>query len=659
MKLGDLRIKYKALTLVAVTVVTVGAMFSVANNGLSNIKSLLDELLLATNVERYAYETILQEKSYLLNSNGATSNQELAQKAFETAEHDVKVITDTLDKIDLTDNTALKARSKAAREGTNNYADLYRSGVAALTDLSTLTKALGSNGETATQQARSYIKATDDPEKKRIATDILEYTYLVRADEKRYMLTQKPEIFEQMKKEFANMMDKLAVLEKTASTETERKQVQTFKEAALDYEKAAHTWVEKNNVLFKEILPKMKQLGDDVIKLAYDAATSSSETMVSTRQSIIWWLIIVGASIAIIGIVFGLTIANAISRPVIGLTQAMETLASGDTKVDVPSTAQKDEIGTMARSVQVFKENAIARIKMEAEQKADQEIKTKRAEKVAALVHEFESMIKTVVSSLAASATELQSNAASMSTAAQQTQARSTAVASAAQQASANVQTVAGATEEMTASSKEIGEQVDKSSRIAQGAVEEATSTEKVVDGLAQAGQKIGAVVELIQQIAEQTNLLALNATIEAARAGEAGKGFAVVASEVKSLANQTSKATEEISSQINGMQHETGATVTAIKGIGNTIHQISEVSSAIAAAVQEQVAATSEIAANVQQAAKGTGDISVNISDVAQAAEQTGSAADMVLTAANQLSQQAETLRAEVDKFLTALNAA
>jgi len=190
-------------------------------------------------------------------------------------------------------------------------------------------------------------------------------------------------------------------------------------------------------------------------------------------------------------------------------------------------------------------------------------------------------------------------------------------------------------------------------------AVREAEKTSEVVDGLAKDAEKIGSVVELIQQIAGQTNLLALNATIEAARAGDAGKGFAVVASEVKSLASQTAKATEEIAGQISGIQQATGSTVTAIKGIGFSIGNISQVATAVASAVQEQVAATGEISSNVQQAAKGTEEISRNITGVAEAANQTGVAAESVLIVSQDLAKQAENLRAEVDKFLAALNAA
>jgi methyl-accepting chemotaxis protein len=678
--LRNLRIKFKAMILIAVTIVTAGTMFSVATLGLSRIKVSLDELLLSTNVERYAYETILQEKNYLLNANGSTLREDLAAAAFKTAEKDVGIIIETLNKIDASDNASLKDKSKAARAGTQAYADLYRKGVAALTDLVALTKSLEADGQTATDQARAYIRAEENPEAKQIATEILEYTYMIRANEKRYMLTQRPDIFEAMKADFAKMMTLLARLEKDAESAAERNQVQTFKKAAVGYEQAAHNWVKNNNVLFADILPQMKKLGDDVIRLAFEAATDASAVMSATRENIITMMIFFALAIVGAGIVLGMLVANAISRPIIGLTATMETLARGDTNIAVPSTEQKDEIGVMARSVQVFKDNEIARLEMEAKEKenararlemeakekereaqerAENEHKARRAEKVAGLVREFESMIRSVVGTLTTSATEMQSNATSMSANAQQTQKQSAAVAAASQEATANAQTAAVATEEMASSSAEIGQQIERASQIARAAVDQAEQTGVTVDELAKTAQSIGAVVELIQQIAAQTNLLALNATIEAARAGEAGRGFAVVASEVKSLATQTAQATEQINKQINGMQADVATTVGAIKGIGTTIREISETSAAIAAAVQEQVAAAGEVAANVQQAAKGTEDISSNISGVANAADQTGTTAKGVLTIADHLSHQSDTLRAEVEKFLLSLNAA
>jgi methyl-accepting chemotaxis protein len=261
--------------------------------------------------------------------------------------------------------------------------------------------------------------------------------------------------------------------------------------------------------------------------------------------------------------------------------------------------------------------------------------------------------VKDVVGIVASAASEMEASAQSMSATAEETNRQSTAVAAASEQAATNVQTVASAAEELSASIREIQQQMTNSARIAQQAVEQVDRTDTTVTGLVQAADKIGEVVNLISDIASQTNLLALNATIEAARAGEAGKGFAVVASEVKNLANQTAKATEEIGQQIAAMQTATGESVQAIRGIGETIKQISEVTTTVASAVEEQGAATQEISRNVQQAAAGTQEVSSNITGVSQAATQTGTAAGQVLNAARELAQQGQQLNTEIDGFL------
>jgi methyl-accepting chemotaxis protein len=194
---------------------------------------------------------------------------------------------------------------------------------------------------------------------------------------------------------------------------------------------------------------------------------------------------------------------------------------------------------------------------------------------------------------------------------------------------------------------------------MANKAVLEAQSTNAQVNGLSAGAQKIGAIVDLINDIASKTNLLALNATIEAARAGEAGKGFAVVAAEVKALAEQTSKATAEITGHIGAVQNSTDQAASAILGIGRTIDEINHISSTIAAAVEEQGSATEEIARNVDQAAQGTTEVTRNITGVNHAAEAASASASQVLSSATELAQQSEKLRGEMQKFLVTVRAA
>jgi methyl-accepting chemotaxis protein len=355
-----------------------------------------------------------------------------------------------------------------------------------------------------------------------------------------------------------------------------------------------------------------------------------------------------------------LLLGRSIVRPITGMTAAMRKIAGGDTATIIPAQERRDEVGAMAQSVQVFKDNMIEAVRLRGEQ--DELKKTAEAEKhglLGRMADDFEHGVRGSLDALTGAAVELRATSNSMSTAAGEASQQATTVAAVAEQASANVQTVAAATEELSSSVSEIGRQVAQSTRIAGQAVEEANRTNITVQGLSAAAQKIGDVIKLINDIASQTNLLALNATIEAARAGEAGKGFAVVASEVKSLASQTAKATEDISAQVAAMQGATTDAVQAIESIGGTIGAINEITTAIASAVEEQGSATKEIARNVQEAAQGTSMVSSNIGSVTDAAGETGAAAGRVLASAEELNRQADALRAKVDGFLVNIRAA
>jgi methyl-accepting chemotaxis protein len=379
--------------------------------------------------------------------------------------------------------------------------------------------------------------------------------------------------------------------------------------------------------------------------------------LIAHTTSFVLWLAVIGLGV---GAALAWLIGRGISKPVTGMSAAMGAIAGGDKSVEIPGVGRKDEVGQMADTLQVFKNSLIEteRLRLEQEQQKVH-VETARKADMRQLADEFQSAVGNIVETVSSASTELEAAASTLTKTAETTQTLSTTVAAASEEASANVNSVASASEQLAGSVNEIARQVKESSKIATEAVQQAQKTDARIAELSQAAGRIGDVVKLITSVAEQTNLLALNATIEAARAGDAGKGFAVVAHEVKALAAQTAKATDEISTQIAGMQSATQDSVTAIKEIGGTIGRMSDIAAAIAATVEEQGAATQEISRNVQQAAQGTAEVATNITSVNRGASETGSASSQVLSSAQSLSSESNRLKLEVDKFLSTVRAA
>ncbi len=426
------------------------------------------------------------------------------------------------------------------------------------------------------------------------------------------------------------------------------------------------------------LLAEVKKAAADRFETAQAAI---AETREMTTRGMLW---AIGLTVLCAG-ALSVYVGQRTTKPLAALADAMEKAAAGDLSIEVAPLTRADEIGAISRAFSVFqkgmrdiarlfeeqrrtmeenqklaaKEQRYAAERLDAEKSATEREEAARKAAMLRLANEFEAAVGGIIETVSSASTELEAAANTLTRTADNTQQLSTVVVLASERASANVHAVATATEDMTSSVNEISRQVQVSAKIASEAVRQAEQTDARVNTLSRAAARIGDVVKLITSVAEQTNLLALNATIEAARAGDAGRGFAIVAQEVKALAAQTAKATDEISSQISGMQQATGESVTAIKEIGGTIGRISEIAATIAAAVEQQGGVTREISRNVGEAAKGTAQVADNITDVSRGARETGAASTQVFTSAQSLANESNRLKTEVGKFLNTVRAA
>ncbi|BAE52960.1 bacteriohemerythrin [Paramagnetospirillum magneticum] len=536
----------------------------------------------------------------------------------------------------------------AVRKGLTTYVDAFR----VLTERHILVGLTVNDGLTgalrkSVHEIESALKSHDDPP---LAVAML----TIRRDEKDFFARLDPKYLDEMAQNYVDFEKALSV---SAVPARDRPAIlNLLADYRRDFTAAAEAslaMVGDGTVLassYASVQPLIDALDDEALtamKVAKERAHQADETAGRMMLSVM-------ASGFAIMVVIGTLIARSIYGPITAMTGVMGELAGDNLSVTVPFTDRGDELGGMAKSVGHFKDQLIRVRQLEAAQ--EEQKRRAEADRLAAmrkLADTFEGSVGKVIETVTSAATELEAASGQMAGTATETSSQATTVASAAQQASTNVQTVASATEELASSIKEIAHQVERSQAVSHHAGDEAHTTTMQVQALSANVGKIGEIVKLINDIASQTNLLALNATIEAARAGEAGKGFAVVAGEVKDLANQTAKATSEIAGQIQAVQDSTRVAVHAIESISKVIAEMGEISSAVAAAVEQQTAATGEIARNVEQAAEGTQEVTRNIVSVEQAAKETGQAAEQIRESSGELSRQAEFLRHEVGQFL------
>jgi len=405
-------------------------------------------------------------------------------------------------------------------------------------------------------------------------------------------------------------------------------------------------------IIMKPLAEFQKTMND---RAAEETADARSRASLLSRAAEISIMALTALMVGVLILFFN----RKVVQPVTVLSDVVDRLTKRDYGVEVPGKERADEIGQLANAIQIFKENAIERERLEEEQRKESEAKVARANAVEALIAEFENASGEILESLAGAAEEMNATANSLVETADRTAHQSSATSAAAQQTGANVQSVAAATEELSASIGEIGKRVTETANMVRSAAGSMELSETKMGGLINAVSEVGTVISVITDIAEQTNLLALNATIEAARAGEAGKGFAVVASEVKNLATQTHKATEEVSAIIRKIETETEEAGSAIKEVARQMEQVNENAAGISAATEQQAVATQDISRNVQEAASGTENVTSGISEVSVATGETRSASEQVLDVASKLSQQADTMNQRIRAFLSGIKAA
>jgi methyl-accepting chemotaxis protein len=404
-----------------------------------------------------------------------------------------------------------------------------------------------------------------------------------------------------------------------------------------------------------------KALNKDLERLAALYAKRAtrifSEMDKGIDQAAMWLTLLAGFAVILAG-AGASVISRSVARPIAEITRVTEAVAAGDASIAVPFGERNDELGALARSIAVFQRAMRNNEELNRTVRSDAETRAQRQEQMSSQISHFSADMEATLAELGRISDQMLAASSQLAGAADAASTKTASAAAASSEASSNVRDIASAADELSASVNEIDRQVAQSNAIATKAVNEAGRTNIAVKELDEAAGRIGDVVKLITDIAEQTNLLALNATIEAARAGEAGRGFAVVAGEVKALAGQTSRATEEISSQIAGMQRATVRSIEAITAIEHIIREIGDISGAIAAAVTEQGAATAEIARSVEIAAKRTVETADEVNLVGTATEDTRSSAGEVKKVADDLGSVAGRIRGQVDTFFQRLSA-
>ena len=634
---------------------------SIIGHDFTDYRQAARESLLVNDAAQTMLEARLRVMQYRI-----TNDDEFAQRVASGIDHMLEL------KAEIADFMADEALTQEVA-GLTDIVGQYQSTFDEVVELQTrrnivvpMLNGAGRDARSALSEIMSTAYNDNDPAAAYYAARAQESLMLARYYGEKYLLANSPDDRNRTREEIAETLDRVHIARGEIQNPGRRALLGQFNDHFSQF--MAHfdevvSLIETRNSLLAQLDTFGPQLASgygSVLQTVVDTQNTVGPRASAEVASVTRTTTIIAVIAVLAGAVAAFFIGRLISGAIANVVARMTDLAEGRLDIEITGDDRKDELGDMARALLVFQENGREKVRLEQEQAEQQKIaEEEKRRAMNELADSFEASVNEVVTGVSSAAEQMVSLSKVLSESAERAGERSTAVAAASEEASTNVETVAAASEEMTNSIAEVSTRISESAGMTDNAAKSADHTTQTVSKLSTSAQTIGEVISMISAIAEQTNLLALNATIEAARAGEAGKGFAVVASEVKSLANQTAKATEEISAQITGMQGDTDAVVEAIDKIGGMIKELNSTSSSIAAAVEEQHSATQEIARNTLQAADGTREVSSNITAVSSAVQETGQAASEVLTASSQLASEAERLRENVADFLRNVRAA
>ena len=385
-----------------------------------------------------------------------------------------------------------------------------------------------------------------------------------------------------------------------------------------------------------------------------ESAHSEQDNILGSLKSLIESAYMGLIAAIIIGITFTIWIARHISGGLLMCTRGLEDLAAGKVDFVITDDGRRDEIGAIQRVMGTFQKSQQEIISLRAEQEQERRASEKaQRDAVMKLANDLEQTVEQTFAGLSSSSVQMADESLHSRKLVENATGSIDQAAENTQNTSLRISEMVTAMEQLNASIIEVGERAEESLSTSQQAVQQAQTTDHIVNSLSESAARIGQVVELINDIAEQTNLLALNATIEAARAGEAGKGFAVVASEVKNLAGQTGKATEEIGQHITTIRNATSEAVDAIQSISATIDQLSHGSAVIASAVTEQTSTTREMANTITEIDKDAQQITSEMKNVSGYMSTTDDNVDSVHEKAKSVNLKVQSLQDHVTKFL------